>query len=271
MPPAYILIALTDLSALLFFGSPHPEVVRLLIQLPAPQNLPAQIYLPSLARPHPTAPTAPTAAPICVCALSAQPQHHRRPYPNRPLDPRHRTHSRRTQRAVDSTRHSFLSKISSNTGSFTVCSDINSPRVKLSATNFYLNAVRGSLSAGNVQLADHPSKLYLALRGIERRWTKPVRPQTNSFVKHFIRTVKEELSAQARRRKLYESMDKPQADLDDRLRSYNYERPHQGYRNLGRKPIGTLASFLTTVNKKPKSTPYGWMIDQHRRTWEAQL
>ena len=32
----------------------------------------------------------------------------------------------------------------------------------------------------------------------------------------------------------------PQADLDQWLHHYNFERPHRGYRNMGRRPIETL-------------------------------
>lgn len=47
-----------------------------------------------------------------------------------------------------------------------------------------------------------------------------------------------------RRRKLYDSVDDLQTDLDQWLPYYNYERPHQGYRNLGRRPADTLAQFV---------------------------
>lgn len=35
-----------------------------------------------------------------------------------------------------------------------------------------------------------------------------------------------------------------QVDLDDWLHHYNYERPHLGYRNLGRRPIDTITSLV---------------------------
>jgi len=42
------------------------------------------------------------------------------------------------------------------------------------------------------------------------------------------------------RKKLYESVKALQIDLDAWLHQYNYERPHRGYRNLGRRPIETI-------------------------------
>ena len=40
--------------------------------------------------------------------------------------------------------------------------------------------------------------------------------------------------------KFYPSVEKLQKDLDQWLHQYNYERPHRGYRNMGRRPIETI-------------------------------
>ncbi len=42
------------------------------------------------------------------------------------------------------------------------------------------------------------------------------------------------------RETLYESVEALQADLDQWLLHYNTERPHQGYRNMGKRPIDTV-------------------------------
>jgi transposase InsO family protein len=97
---------------------------------------------------------------------------------------------------------------------------------------------------------EHPYELFLALCEVEHRRTKPKRPQTNGFVERFIRTVKEEFFEDVRRRKLYESLDELQADLDEWLHYYNYERPHQGYRNMGRRPFDTFVSAIQPVKKE---------------------
>jgi hypothetical protein len=41
-----------------------------------------------------------------------------------------------------------------------------------------------------------------------------------------------------------------QDDLDAWLVHYNTERPHQGYRNMGRRPIDTIKLHLETVPKE---------------------
>jgi hypothetical protein len=56
--------------------------------------------------------------------------------------------------------------------------------------------------------------------------------------------VQEEFFALALREKLYESVEVLQADLDVWLHYYNYERPHLGYRNLGRRPWETVSQFV---------------------------
>lgn len=90
----------------------------------------------------------------------------------------------------------------------------------------------------------HPFELYLALNDIEHRRTKARRPQSNGFVERFLGTVKSEFFELAFRRKLYTSIDELQTDLNEWLIHYNIERPHQGYRNMGRRPIDTINQFL---------------------------
>ena len=91
----------------------------------------------------------------------------------------------------------------------------------------------------------HPYEIYLALNDIEHRTTKVRKPQTNGFVERFNRTVLEEFFRTAFRTKLYESVMALQEDLDEWLVHYNTERPHQGYRNMGRRPIETVDLFLS--------------------------
>lgn len=93
----------------------------------------------------------------------------------------------------------------------------------------------------------HPYELYLQLNDIEHRRTKVRRPQTNGFVERFHRTVLDEFFRLAFRRTLYESVEVLQRDLDTWLIYYNHERPHQGYRNMGKRPIDTINSYLNKV------------------------
>jgi len=91
----------------------------------------------------------------------------------------------------------------------------------------------------------HPYELYLALNDIRHKRTKVRSPRTNGFVERFHRTVLDEFFRQAFRTKLYTSVEELQADLDAWLVYYNQERPHQGYRNMGQRPLDTVNEFLS--------------------------
>lgn len=93
----------------------------------------------------------------------------------------------------------------------------------------------------------HPFEVYLELNDIKHRTSRVRRPQTNGFIERFNRTVLDEFFRTAFRQKLYESIEALQTDLDKWLKFYNTERPHQGYRNMGRKPIETI---MRTVRKE---------------------
>jgi transposase InsO family protein len=86
----------------------------------------------------------------------------------------------------------------------------------------------------------HLYEIFLELNDIEHRTTKVATPRTNGFVERFNRTVLDEFFRTTFRKKLYESVDALQTDLDAWLHHYNHERPHRGYRNQGRRPMETF-------------------------------
>jgi transposase InsO family protein len=90
----------------------------------------------------------------------------------------------------------------------------------------------------------HPYELYLEFNDIEHRKTKVRTPRTNGFVERFNGTVLEEFFRPAMHAKLFESVEALQVDLDAWLHHYNYERPHLGYRNQGRRPWETVETFV---------------------------
>ena len=96
----------------------------------------------------------------------------------------------------------------------------------------------------------HPYELYLALNDIEHRTTKVKTPRTNGFVERFNRTILDEFFREAFRTTFYDTVDALQTDLDTWLDYYNTQRPHQGYRNLGRRPIDTIEEHSRKVNKE---------------------
>ena len=90
----------------------------------------------------------------------------------------------------------------------------------------------------------HPYELFLQRSDIEHRTTKVRTPRTNGFVERFNRTVKEEFIPVAFRKKVYTALGELQDDFDSWLKHYNYERPHRGYRNLGKRPFDTIKKFI---------------------------
>ena len=96
----------------------------------------------------------------------------------------------------------------------------------------------------------HPYQIFLELNGIEHRRTRVARPRTNGFVERFNRTVLDEFFREAFRNKFYATADELQTDLDNWLSYYNNERPHRGYRNMGRRPIETIEEGKKLVPKE---------------------
>jgi transposase InsO family protein len=96
----------------------------------------------------------------------------------------------------------------------------------------------------------HPYQIFLEFNDIEHRRTKVARPRTNGFVERFNRTVLDEFFRETFREKFYASVEELQADLDQWLELYNYERPHRGYRNMGRRPIETIEAGKPVREKR---------------------
>ena len=92
---------------------------------------------------------------------------------------------------------------------------------------------------------NHPHELCLDLNGIDHRRTKVRPPKTNGFVERFNGTVLDEFFRVKLRENLYDSVEALQADLDASLIHYSTERPHLGYRNMGRRPVETVMSFVS--------------------------
>jgi len=97
----------------------------------------------------------------------------------------------------------------------------------------------------------HPYELFLQLENIEHRTTKVRRPQSNGFVERFQRTLLDEHFRIMGRKKWYQSIEEMQKDLDEYLKHYNQNRPHQGRNMKGRTPLDV---FKKEQNKNPKKT-----------------
>ncbi len=97
---------------------------------------------------------------------------------------------------------------------------------------------RGTEYCGKAE--QHDYELYLAINDIEHTKTKVKSPQTNGICERFHKTILQELYQVALRKKVYESVEELQNDLDEWLQKYNTERTHQGKMCCGRTPMETL-------------------------------
>lgn len=85
----------------------------------------------------------------------------------------------------------------------------------------------------------HEYELYLDVEQIEHTKIKARHPQTNGICERFHRTIQNEFYAIAFRKKLYQSIEELQTDLDEWMEYYNKERPHTGKYCFGKMPWQT--------------------------------
>lgn len=107
---------------------------------------------------------------------------------------------------------------------------------------------RGTESCRNPERHEH--ELYLATGDIDHTRTKTKRPQTNGICERLHKAVLDEFYRVAFRKKLYRSVEQLQADLDEWLKYYNEQRPHQGRWCHGKTPMGTFMDSLPLAREK---------------------
>jgi hypothetical protein len=101
---------------------------------------------------------------------------------------------------------------------------------------------RGSEYCGNRET--HEYALYLDIENIEHTRTKTKSPQTNGICERFHQTIQNEFYASAFRRKLYNSLEQLQEDVDAWMVEYNNERTHSGKYCYGKTPMQTFSESI---------------------------
>ena len=97
---------------------------------------------------------------------------------------------------------------------------------------------------------DHEYQLYLSLEDIDHSRTRARSPQTNGICERFHKTVLNEFYRVAFRKKIYNTLDELQADLDIWLKHYNEERTHSGKYCFGKTPMQTFKDSMPLVKEK---------------------
>jgi transposase InsO family protein len=107
---------------------------------------------------------------------------------------------------------------------------------------------RGTEYCGNPE--HHEYELYLAIEDIDHTRTKARSPQTNGICERFHKTVLDEFYRIAFRKRIYETIEQLQADLDAWMTGYNQARPHQGRWCYGKTPMQTFLDTLPIAKEK---------------------
>lgn len=102
---------------------------------------------------------------------------------------------------------------------------------------------RGTEYCGKAEY--HEYELYLTIENVEHSKTKVKSPQSNGICERFHRTIQNEFYAIAFRKRLYDSLEALQTDLDQWITEYNEQRTHSGKYCFGRTPWET---FLASKN-----------------------
>lgn len=102
----------------------------------------------------------------------------------------------------------------------------------------------------------HEYELYLGIEEIEHTRTKARSPQTNGICERFHKTMLQEFYQVAFRKKLYESIEQLQNDVERWLKSYNEERPHSGRFCFGKTPMQTFLDSKQLVEQKCSTSSY---------------
>ena len=107
---------------------------------------------------------------------------------------------------------------------------------------------RGTEYCGNRE--HHEYQLYLAVENIDHSKTKARSPQTNGICERFHKTILQEFYQIAFRKRLYESIEQLQYDLDQWIKKYNEERPHSGRYCYGKTPSETFHDSKNLAEQK---------------------
>lgn len=107
---------------------------------------------------------------------------------------------------------------------------------------------RGTEYCGNRER--HEYQLYLAIEDIDHSKTRARSPQTNGICERFHKTIQDEFYAVAFRKKIYNSLEEIQEDVDKWIEEYNTERTHSGKYCFGKTPWQTFLDSKKLADEK---------------------
>lgn len=107
---------------------------------------------------------------------------------------------------------------------------------------------RGTEYCGRAE--HHEFELYLNIEDIDHTKTQASSPQTNGICERFHKTIQDEFYATAFRKKVYNSIEELQKDLDQWLIYYNQQRTHSGKYCYGKTPYQTFLDSIHLAKEK---------------------
>lgn len=119
---------------------------------------------------------------------------------------------------------------------------------------------RGSEYCGNRE--HHEFQLYLSIEDIDHSRTKARHPQTNGICERFHKTILNEFYQIAFRKKVYQTLEELQADVDEWIEHYNSERPHSGKYCYGKTPMQTFQESKRLAQEKELDNRKWWSDNQ---------
>jgi len=107
---------------------------------------------------------------------------------------------------------------------------------------------RGTEYCGNKE--SHEFQLYLAIEDVDHTKTKAKSPQTNGICERFHKTILQEFYQIAFRKKIFNTMEELQQDLDQWIEHYNNNRTHTGKYCYGKTPMQTFNDSIQIAKEK---------------------
>lgn len=107
----------------------------------------------------------------------------------------------------------------------------------------------------------HPYEVFLQYHEIEHTRTRARRPQSNGICESFHKTILNEFYRVTFRKKIYQTVEELQKDLDEWLEHYNNNRTHQGKRCQGRTPMETFTAGLDLARQKNLDKEFNGVSD----------
>jgi transposase InsO family protein len=96
----------------------------------------------------------------------------------------------------------------------------------------------------------HEYQLYLDIENIDHSRTRARSPQTNGICERFHKTVLNEFYRVTFRKKVYNTLDQLQDDLDNWMLEYNEQRAHSGKYCFGKTPMQTFLDSMHLAKEK---------------------